>query len=193
MQKRAIHLTVAYDVYYVCNLQMFDVWLRMDVKHEANGIVSWCGTSSIKDERDPIFHFKIQGDNGKVGVRTGEAFRWKLVVIPSQNPKSPGESKVGFIHENNSRNRGDYIEEFFMECETGENTFHLVVEVHGRRCHLKLNDKLKLSEEDGIYPVIISTEYNPIRRAGLVGGVKFFIFEIGQKWYINTKTTSSIK
>ena len=155
---------------------MYDVWLRKDDKSEANGVVPWRRTVAIDDERNPDYHFKIQGDNGIVSVRTGQDFRWKLVVIPSEDPKKPGDSAVGFFHENNFGNRG-YMDKFLIDCETGESTFQLVVEVHGHRCHLMLNDK------DGNYPIIVAPkEHKPIRRAGLVDGVTYYTFGIGQKW-----------
>ena len=169
--------------FFVFNSQMFDMWLRRDSKYEGNGIVPLCGTLDIDDERDPDYHFKIQGDNGIVSIRTGKKFEWKLVVIPSQDPKKPEGSFVGFVHDNDlekirmNPNKKKYIEEFVLECETGEGTFHLVVELEGQRRHLKLNDK------DERYPVTVNAkEYNPMCRAGLVDGQNYFIFEIGQKW-----------
>ena len=154
---------------------MFDLWLRLD--ETAEEVRPWTGTLTLgSDGRDPNYHFRIEGNNGIVSVHTGEDFMWKLVVIPSADPSRLGDCTVGFVHKDNF-SRKNFIENFSIEMEVGENAFHLIVDVHNQRRHLKLDP------ENETYPIVVHPkQHQPVRLAGFVDGVKYFTFCVGNKW-----------
>ena len=152
-------------------VQIREMWLhRLTDNNES----FWVGLNGI-DEKKPKCHFKIQGNSGIVNIRTGANFNWKLVVIPSAEPKKPLDATVRFVPDNGEIHNS-YIQEFLLDSEIGEGAFHLVVLMNGSRYHLRLN---KTGKDD---PFIVLEQHEPRRRAGLVGGDVDFTFCIGQKW-----------
>ena len=152
---------------------MIDLWLC--VGESCGDIRSWTGTLGL-EKRNSSYHFRIQGKNGIVSVYTGENFSWKLVVMPSKDPHRLQDCKVGFMRREICKEQ-DVIDTFLIGMEVGENTFHLIVDVHDKLRHLQLD------EHNKDYPIVISpTEHAPVQLAGLVDGVKYFTFFVGNKW-----------
>ena len=149
--------------------QMRDIWLYGNFA-ENNNMSLWSGSSEIY-ERNPDYHFKIQGNYGMVSIRTGRDFKWKLAVISSRDSEKPF---VRFVHDD-FPTHGICTDEFLMDSQVGEGAFHLVAYYQSKRFHLKMEKK---------DPFVSLGEHEPLRRTGLVEGAVDFTFCIGQKWYV---------
>lgn len=91
--------------------QMRDIWLYGNFA-ENNNMSLWSGSSEIY-ERNPDYHFKIQGNYGMVSIRTGRDFKWKLAVISSRDSEKPF---VRFVHDD-IPTHGICTDEFLMDSQ----------------------------------------------------------------------------
>ncbi len=155
---------------------MHDVWLCVKEKETSQGdLKPWVGVQAL-DDRNPTFHFKIQGSNGMVTIRSGMDFEWKLVV--EKSGLQAGNPRVGFVLEKDV-NKERHLDEFLMDMGLGEHAFHLISDNNYGRYHLKLN----IDKKDN-YPMELEKNYQVTSLGELTVGKAFFTFGFGQKWYV---------